>query len=591
MRAILGLTALAGLAIGAGFSLSESNPQSQPPGGLTATPQGGPAAPALPAPFSLWPKGVKPDAVLVLTGQTWGYLRPCGCSEKQLGGLERRANLIESLKKKGWPVAAVDLGDVPPQTGLPDQLVMKYKTAMIAMKQMGYIAVGIGLEEFKQDLDKLTGQFSLQPGNDKPKLVAANLRRKNAKTLAESFPSGPNEPPYVADAIVETIGTEATGIVGIVGCIESTDVMKAEMAKYTKEFELHANADVVAAALAKLDADPKKPAFRVLLFQGTFEAAKLAAKAFPQFQLILCQSEDALPPMAPEYVNDGKTAIVRVGHKGQYAGVAGAFKQADGSVKVEYQLIDMTEEYLTPKDPKIEANDAILKLLQQYADDVKAANFLEEAHGKKSPHNAQIRYQGGKLTYVGADACKICHPQEHAIWGKTKHSTALKFLEDPKYAFRPTGRNFDPECVICHVVGFEFTGGFETKEKTPHLQHVGCENCHGPGSGHAKNPADKQLLSFLSPWKTNPTDRLPKKELLEQIGKTPKLNRAALEGKLTLPERLVVQNVIKMCMGCHDPENDPKFDLYEYMPKMWHSGFKPGAGGGLPPGLPPGVGP
>ena len=31
-----------------------------------------------------------------------------------------------------------------------------------------------------------------------------------------------------------------------------------------------------------------------------------------------------------------------------------------------------------------------------------------------------------------------------------------------------------------------------------------------------------------------------------------------------------------MCMKCHDPENDPKFDLNKYMPKIWHSGMKAG---------------
>ena len=548
----------------------------------------GQTAPALPAPFFHWPKDQKPDAVVVLTGQTWGYLRPCGCSEKQTGGLERRANLIASLRKKGWPVTAADLGDVPPPAGLTDQVALKYKTAMTAMKEMGYAAVGVGTEEFKQNLDTLTGQFSLQPGNERPRLVAANVLRKGAKGLADSFPTGPNSPPYVGDAVVETVGIVP---IGFVGCVESTDSSKADLAKVTKEFELGSNVDALNRALASLDAHPKKPALRVLLFQGSLDAARLAAKAYPQFQIILCLSSDALPPMVPERANDGKTMLVQVGHKGQYAGVAGAFKQADGSIKVEYQLIEMTEEYLTPKDATIEANDPILKLLQKYSDEVRDAKFLDEAAGKKTAHNAQIRHQGpNKLTYVGSDGCKSCHPQEHAIWANTKHATALKFLEDPKYAFRPTGRNHDPECVTCHVVGFEFTSGFTSKEKTPHLMHVGCENCHGPGSGHAANPNDAKLKAYMMPWKANPLERLPKKDQIEQLGKTDKFSRSPLEAKFTMAERMVVQNVIKMCMGCHDPENDPKFDLYEYMPKMWHSGFGAKKGGGLPPGLPPGVG-
>src|SRR5437868_6306161 len=64
--------------------------------------------------FAGWPAGVKPDAVVMLTGQTFGYVQPCGCTRPQKGGIERRANFVKSLKDKGWPGAAGDLGDVYP---------------------------------------------------------------------------------------------------------------------------------------------------------------------------------------------------------------------------------------------------------------------------------------------------------------------------------------------------------------------------------------------------------------------------------------------------------------------------------------------
>ena len=70
--------------------------------------------------FAGWPKGQTPDAVIVFTGQTWGYLQPCGCSRPQTGGLERRAVFIKQLKDKGWPVAGVDLATYP-ENRLADQ--------------------------------------------------------------------------------------------------------------------------------------------------------------------------------------------------------------------------------------------------------------------------------------------------------------------------------------------------------------------------------------------------------------------------------------------------------------------------------------
>jgi hypothetical protein len=93
------------------------------------------------------------------------------------------------------------------------------------------------------------------------------------------------------------------------------------------------------------------------------------------------------------------------------------------------------------------------------------------------------RYQlADGLEYVGSQACKACHPLEYAKWRSTGHSRAYATLEE-------VGSQFDPECVLCHVVGMDYQSGFVSAEKTPHLKNVDCETCHGPGSAHAKTLA------------------------------------------------------------------------------------------------------
>src|SRR5262249_25308301 len=59
----------------------------------------------------IFPKWTKPDLALLLSGQQHGYIKPCGCSEPQFGGLTRRYNFLQMLKAGGWPVVAADLGD------------------------------------------------------------------------------------------------------------------------------------------------------------------------------------------------------------------------------------------------------------------------------------------------------------------------------------------------------------------------------------------------------------------------------------------------------------------------------------------------
>ena len=79
--------------------------------------------------------------------------------------------------------------------------------------------------------------------------------------------------------------------------------------------------------------------------------------------------------------------------------------------------------------------------------------------------------------YSGNDACGVCHEQEHATWLLTSHATAYDTLVTH-------GEDSNGECVGCHVVGFEKTGGFHLDSRIPTVANVGCESCHGRGGPH-----------------------------------------------------------------------------------------------------------
>jgi peroxiredoxin len=79
--------------------------------------------------------------------------------------------------------------------------------------------------------------------------------------------------------------------------------------------------------------------------------------------------------------------------------------------------------------------------------------------------------------YSGNDVCGICHEQEQAAWQFTAHSTAFNTL-----VTHAADRRTD--CVGCHVVGFDETGGFDFRHQPAHLEGVGCESCHGRGGPH-----------------------------------------------------------------------------------------------------------
>jgi hypothetical protein len=121
-----------------------------------------------------------------------------------------------------------------------------------------------------------------------------------------------------------------------------------------------------------------------------------------------------------------------------------------------------------PVKEDLEQNASLINLYKDYQQIVKETNILEEHPRFALP---------GKLQYVGSKSCASCHAYEYEKWSEQAHAHAFETLEK-------VGSNFDPECVVCHVVGMDYESGFITQDKTPQLEGVGCENCHGPGSEH-----------------------------------------------------------------------------------------------------------
>jgi hypothetical protein len=120
--------------------------------------------------------------------------------------------------------------------------------------------------------------------------------------------------------------------------------------------------------------------------------------------------------------------------------------------------------------------------------------------------------------FAGEAACVSCHPDQHAAYKKMAHAQAMKTLID-------RNKHQDSECVSCHVVGAEVTGGFVSVQDSPQLANVQCENCHGPRKEHTKNPAVKPNV--------------------------------ALKGSA-------------LCVTCHNAQHSPRFNFAQYWEKIKH---------------------
>ena len=505
--------------------------------------------------FATWPKE-KPELVLALTGQMVGYIQKCGCSSPQKGGLERRYNFLDWLRTgKGWEVLPLDLGDLSDadRSKLQKQSLLKYQVGMESLQAMGYRAIAVGQDEFRFPLIDALATFSLQDAKAFPKVHGANLLRRN-----DDFPS--EDGSMILSSDVYPGKSMKVGIVGLVGRGLITEINKID----SKIGFAEKSDEVVKSSLEEIQKRVKEvPTINVLLYQGDLEDARIAAKFFPQFQIIVCRSAESEPPAQPTMVGD--TMILRVGHKGQNVGVVGVFKEK-GKLTLHYEKVIIGEEYETPADR--EKDNPVLTKFDWYAKEVRDRKFLPQF--PKSPHPMQAAFPKEKIEFVGTAACLGCHGQENLSWEKTKHAKGYAALEN--VARHPSMRNFDGECIVCHTVGFNYTSGFDGTKATDHLKDVGCENCHGPGSLHTKNPIAKAYYAYLSPWKIQPKDKLPDAALLQKLleAKNPEERM-----KLIAPaQEKTLLRVDDICQKCHDPDNDPHFRFEKYWPQIAHTGLK-----------------
>ncbi len=142
-------------------------------------------------------------------------------------------------------------------------------------------------------------------------------------------------------------------------------------------------------------------------------------------------------------------------------------------------------------------------ILASYREAVRAEELINT-----TPRSPAASYAGGK-------ACAECHEDCTTALASSAHMRALRTLE-------VTHDERDPECVRCHVVGFNDTTGW-TLER-PELANVDCEACHGPSEEHAQTESRHP--------KPHPRSR--------------------------------------DCMQCHDPDNSPQFDYKVYWRKVRH---------------------
>ena len=417
---------------------------------------------------------------IIFSGEENGYIKPCGCTEGQLGGINRRYLAIDSIKKEKGLVLPISLGDIP---GTPDrQNEIKMETILNAMEMMEYVVHNIGEKDLAMGYNIL--HYFSQIYNIT--FISSNIKfYDNIDNTIK---------PYLIKRIKINDSEIKIAFLGILSpYLLENDLFNIEILDPEESLK-----PIIDRVSKKEEVD-----FIVLLSHAEKEETLEIADVFPQLDLIITGHELDDPDIYVKKVDH--TLITSAGKLGKYIGAI-TFSNENG----KWNILADNKGKLVRKislSPKFNKPSNIDNLIDIYKDKVREEELVIKRQRISSGHGEE---------YVGSLMCGSCHIKIYQHWKNTKHSKAFETLKE-------NDDQFDPECIKCHVVGFDYSAGFVSIDKTPDLKSVGCESCHGYGNKHTEDTS----TPYNNVYKTE-------------------------------------------CIKCHDPENSPHFEYNSYWNEIKH---------------------
>jgi hypothetical protein len=231
--------------------------------------------------------------------------------------------------------------------------------------------------------------------------------------------------------------------------------------------------------------------------------ARALAEAVPGIDVLVLGHERN--PLAPAKL--GSAVTLTSGERGQWLSYAEVkVAQPGGALAFDGGTIALT----LGKYPERADLAAELRALHRTMNDERRSAIVAEQRRLEA-----MRPLPGQDRYLGDLRCARCHSDIFAQWQGTRHAHAFATLTDRH-------QDQDPECLACHVTGFEAAGGFLGPAPYQDMRQVQCESCHGMGTMHdMSGNADPDA------------------------------------GEAT-------------CKRCHTPEMSPEFDFDTYWPRIAH---------------------
>ncbi len=384
----------------------------------------------------------KPDIIIIYSNDILSELENCGCDDRQLGSLSRKAAFINTIKKENDHILNLDAGNLffkkePLNKIEGNEFLLKSDYILKACNLIGLDALNIGGKDLLFGIKPLT---RLQDKSSFP-FISSNILNKNTNT------------PIFEPCIIKEINGKKIGIIGLSEKIASLppDILINDPFKTAKKW--------VGQIAEKSD-------YIILLSALGLETdIKLAAEIKGIALIISAKSENSIT----EPVRINNTWITQTHKRGQQLGMIKICLTKKSGFKIKNSLI--------PLDNSTGENNEINNIVRKYKTALISMN-------KQVFFKAELTAKDGKvpdsLHYLGAEKCGECHIPQYENWKQTFHADAYTTLEKDE-------DNYDMECLPCHTVGYGETGGFDVSQgSASKFLNVQCESCHGPGSNHSE---------------------------------------------------------------------------------------------------------
>lgn len=396
---------------------------------LIALPLGCGPGPKVPADGAAIPSGPVEPVLLIASGDTHGWIMPCGCTSNQSGGLLRRGTYVEEQRAKSNAIV-VDVGGAadgtaPYQRTRFEAILRGEQLMEIAAHNLGKAEVAFGphvLRELQQTLD-----FPF---------ISCNVLDAKGELLVASH------------KLVETAGHRLL-ITGVVSPVyEAADLTITEPAN---------------AILSLINRAGEYDRLIVLAYLNPEELRSLA-NTLPEATAII--GGPTGQSLEPERV--GPVLLTSATNKGKF--LSELTIPADRSQPVAARVVELTPAFAD--EPAQEKN------LRAFRELLAERNYTAAESGLLESSKWAI---SADQTVAGTMSCRDCHTGACKVWDKTGHAHAWQRLVDEN-------AHVDSYCQQCHTTGFGWSGGFVSATSSSERVNVGCESCHGPSAKHAGDP-------------------------------------------------------------------------------------------------------